>query len=322
MICYLVQAHHQPEHHRRLVETLTADGDVVLTHVDAKADQAAFTTGEGSAFTETRTAVSWRGFSQITATLTLLEEGRRRHPEATHYWFISGDSYPLRSPRRLREMVEEHPDRQWINLLPFPAPEMGKPESRLSGLWIEHDPRRRKVLSLALRLLFRTVRLPYRDALGGLRPLCGSQWFTLTAPAVDAVLEQARMRTSFRRLCRRTNCPDEHFFHTLLGATEYVARTAPAGMYADFESPSGPWPNVVTADHLRRLRDQDPGDVRERYGSGGYYFARKFTDENSELLTAAVRQQLWPQPILDAQRNPAVDRHLGLEQTSPTHSRA
>jgi hypothetical protein len=44
MICYLVQAHHQPDHHERLIRTLTADGDVVLTHVDAKADQSAFAT--------------------------------------------------------------------------------------------------------------------------------------------------------------------------------------------------------------------------------------------------------------------------------------
>jgi hypothetical protein len=330
MICYLVQAHHQPDHHERLIRTLTADGDVVLTHVDAKADQSAFATVPNASFTEERIRVSWRGFSQVRATLILLAEARRRHPDASHYWFISGDSYPLRPPRALRAMVDAHPGRQLLSVLPFPAPEMGKPESRLSGLWIEHDPRHRKLLSLVLRVIHRTVRLPYRRALGDLSPLCGSNWFTLTADAVDALLEQVGARKSFRRLCERTSCADEHYLHTLLGATEFLADTAPAGMYADFESPTGPWPNALTSWHVQRLAAATPGRADERYGASADYFARKFTDATSEALISEIHQHLWPLPIPDPVRHPIMDHflaenggvqsHTTTEAGHPTHA--
>ncbi|WP_420367749.1 beta-1,6-N-acetylglucosaminyltransferase [Curtobacterium sp. L1-20] len=310
MICFVVQAHHQPAHHERLVRTLVADGDVVVTHVNASADQSRFAAVPGSSFTAERVDVHWRGFSQVEATLVLLRTARERHPDASHYWFISGDSYPVRSPGALRDMLEADPERQLINIMPFPAPEMGKPENRLSGIWIEHDPRGARRTTTFFRVLHRITRRPWRRALDGRQPFCGSNWFTLTAGAVDAVLRLSDDRAAFRAFCGRTVCADEHYFHTLLGETRFLRSTAPAGMFADFTSPQGPWPSQLTEEHVERLVGQVPSDARDGCGRSGSYFARKFTDDTSDALTAAIRERLWPLPIAAPARNPVIDAYV------------
>lgn len=309
MICYIVQAHHQPRHFHRLVEKLTEHGDVVVAHIDATADQTPFETENPRvSFVTDRVNVKWGGFSQVRAGLALLRAARSRHPEASHVWYISGDCYPMRDPRSLREMLEAHPGRQLINILPLPTPEMGKPITRLSRLWIEHDPRSNP-LALGFKVIQRVVPQPYKRSLEGMTPFCGSTWFALTADAVDAVLTSADERRRFTRLCTHTLCSDEHYFHTLLGNSPFADDTAPVGMFTDFVTPPGPWPCVLGPAQIQKITETaETGDI-SGYGQTTVYFARKFTEESGPLLDT-IEEQLWPLPITEPARAAAMDTAL------------
>lgn len=300
MICYIVQAHHQPAHFHRLVEALTTAG-VVVAHIDARVDERPFRSDDPKlSFVRDRVAVTWGGFSQVQATVGLLRAARSRHPEASHLWFVSGDSYPLRDPRALDAMLAANPRRQLMNILPMPAPEMGKPITRLSRLWIPHDPRSNP-LALGFKAIQRVVPQPYRRALEGMRPYAGSQWFALTAEAVDWMLDSAGRHPRFHRLCRHTMCSDEHYFQTLLGDSPFLSHAVPSGMFTDFSTPPGPWPCVIGSAQLAQLATSAHTGAVSGYGTTTNYFARKFTDGSADLLRE-IEATLWPQPIIEPTR--------------------
>lgn len=295
MICYLIQAHHQAAHFHRLVSALTAHG-VVVAHIDARVDERPFHSDDPRlSFVSERVRVTWGGFSQVEATLALLRTARSRHPDARHLWFVSGDSYPTRDPRALAEMLTVNPRRQLINILPMPAPEMGKPITRLSRLWIPHDPRRNP-LAPGLKAIQRVVPQPYRRSLERMRPYAGSNWFALSAEAVDWVLDSADRHPRFRDLCRHTICSDEHYVHTLLGNSPFLGDAVPAGMFADFSTPPGPWPCTLAEGHIDWLAESAETGTTNGYGTTTTYFARKFTDDSLDLVRR-VEEQLWPLPI-------------------------
>lgn len=300
MICYVIQAHHQPAHFHRLVRALTAHSAVVA-HIDARVDERPFHSDDPRlSFVSDRVRVTWGGFSQVEATLALLRSARSLHPDATHIWFISGDSYPTRDPRALHEMLADNPDRQLINIRPMPAPEMGKPITRLSRLWIPHDPRTNP-LALGFKAIQRIVPQPYRRSLEGLRPYAGSNWFALSAAAVDWILARSQELPRFRRLCRHTICSDEHYLQTLFGDSPFLADAVPVGMFADFTTPPGPWPCVLGVDQIDRIVASAESGATSGYGTTTTYFARKFRDDSVDLLRE-IEERLWPLPLTEPSR--------------------
>ncbi|MFY0407329.1 beta-1,6-N-acetylglucosaminyltransferase [Solicola sp. PLA-1-18] len=293
-ICFMVLTHAAPAHLARLVEALGEEGDAVVVHVDGKVDEAPFRRAAPDAhFVAERVRVRWAGFSTVQAMLNLLRTSRREVPDADHYWLVSGDAYPLRSVAGLRAHLAAHPGAEYLSLVPMPSVEMEKPLSRISHPYLEHDPRKhpwlhRLVLAVHLRLP-----RPYKRALGGLQPWCGSPWFTFTADAVDHVLRETDARPEYVRLMRRSFCVDEHYFQTLIGSSSFLSRCRPSLQYHDFR-PDGdlPRPAQIAPRHVDELAafvDHPPVDA---YGEREYLFARKFNDGAPEVVDL-VRDRLW-----------------------------
>jgi hypothetical protein len=272
-------------------------GADVVAHVDAKVDPKPFCAGAPSEvrFVADRVGVQWGGWSLVAATLRSLRDGLADFPTATHFSLISGDSYPLRPVPTISAYLDEQPGVNFLSAVTMPSTREGKPLTRLSHHWIEHDPRTDR-FAHALNAWYRIARRPYRRSLGGMRPYGGSSWFTITRDSAEYVLGHSDPRDPFVRLCTSSLCPDEHFIHTILMNSEHAERVKANLMYADF---SGGWdsPPALTAEHIRTLA-QLPGSTRDTYSFGRQTlaFARKFGDASPEIVDL-VEETCWPLPL-------------------------
>jgi hypothetical protein len=250
---FIVLAHAQPVQFRRLASSLVDHGRVVA-HLDARSPIDSFL-APGVDFLADRIVVRWGGFSIVDATLRLLRHAVN-DSSCSHVVLLSGDSYPLVAPADAVAHLRSNDD-NYINLLPMPAPEVGKDLTRITRYYFEQTPREESLRQRGWWVLNRMVRRNPAPAFRGLTPHCGSQWWALTRDAALWLLAELERRPEFVKFCRHTALPDEHFFHTLLANSPFVDSLRPAVFYADFSGPVQP--AILEERHVRMLWDLPDG---------------------------------------------------------------
>jgi hypothetical protein len=263
VVAYLILSYTEPAVVQRLVARL--HGGVVAVHHDDRATSL----GEVDALRIPPVPIEWGHGSQLAAVLRALRWVRER---ADFDWLVllSGQDYPVRpvpeieadllaadvdafirfkpvAPRRLRRgAVDEFARRYAYRWRPVPAS-----RERLARL----DP------------LVQVRTLPSGTYVGfpaqpPLPVFHGSDWFSLSRRAVDAVLAAPEAVVDH---FLHTIIPTEAFVHTVL-ANSSLRLANDHRRYAVFDPPSSPSPRVFGVQ-----------DIDEVAGSGAD-FARKFAD--------------------------------------------
>lgn len=202
-----VLAHTEPALFGALVASLQHHRIDVYAHIDAKSPQRPFeaaAAGNRVSFVRTRVRVQWGGFSQVRATLAVLRaagDGYHRHSvisgadvllrdldEVVDRW--SGGEQLLRIDRPLLTA----PSHAWkVQRYHFPDQPV---LHRFSGRWRRRGP-------------------------DGYPLMQGSNWWSLTAPAVAAMLDGLAADPRWTRFHRFALCPDEYVFHSVLAASRF-----------------------------------------------------------------------------------------------------
>jgi len=108
-IAFLIAAHTEPVLLARLVRALASPWSHVFVHIDAKADIGIFLHEladiRGVTLIRDRVPVYWGGWSQVEASLRLLQAAREHDPAFARFVLLSGCCYPLRSNRALRDYL-------------------------------------------------------------------------------------------------------------------------------------------------------------------------------------------------------------------------
>jgi hypothetical protein len=223
-IAFLILAHRNADQIERLCLRLQPHS--VFVHVDAQAVN--FPTNQlaelpGVTVVSPSRAVYWGDFSMVEATLTLLSTARAAG-SFDRYVLLSGECYPAKPITALEEAFETDPQREWISLTPIGA------GTHLATMIGRHwrmaplvgaralDATLRRAWNKASRLLGRDLR---REI--GTTPYFGSQWFGLSARCVDMILRFVPAHPDFVRAYRSVYAPDEHFFQTIVGNSEFGA---------------------------------------------------------------------------------------------------
>ena len=218
-IAFLLMAHRDPAGLAAKARTLSAHGDRVVIHYDARSPRADWqrlkaelADTDGIAFAR-RVRCGWGEFSLVRATLNLIEESRRRFDGITHYVLLSGDCYPTKSRGFLDRYLDD--DRDAIEVADF------------FGDWIRTGPREERLVyrhwfneRKHKQLFYASMDLQRRmgwarDVPDGLEMRIGSQWWALRAATVEKILGFIRERPDVVRFFRTTWIPDETFFQTL-----------------------------------------------------------------------------------------------------------
>jgi len=256
---------------------LTAAGDCVAIHFDARSSTADFTRIRAAlganpqvTFSRRRIKCGWGEWSLVAATLEGLKAAVAAFPGATHFYMLSGDCMPIKTAEYIRDRLESE-DADHIESFDFHGSDWIKTGIKEERLIYRHwfNERKRKALfyrSMDLQKRFGLARKVPEDL--GIR--IGSQWWCLRRRTVEAVLDFVAKRRDVTRFFATTWIPDETFFQTLVAhlvpEREIRSRTLTFLMFTDYGMPV-----TFYDDHYDLLLSQD------------YLFARKISPDAKEL---------------------------------------
>ena len=276
-IAYILLCHKDADAIVAQAERLTAMGDYVSIHFDARAAKADFETLETAlggnpnvVFAAKRKKCGWGEWSLVDATLEALRAAERAFPRASHFYLLSGDCMPIKTGEYARAFLDRR-DVDYIESFDFFSSDWiktGFKEERLIYRhWFnERSQKRRFYGSFNLQRRLGLTRQVPED----LNIMIGSQWWCLRRHTVEMLLEFIEARRDVVRFFRTTWIPDETFFQTLVRhlvpGPEIDTRTLTFLMFSDYGMPV-----TFYNDHFDLLLAQD------------FLFARKISPEATEL---------------------------------------
>ena len=282
-IAYLTAVHDNPGVLKRLIAALSCKDCGFFIHIDRKADIRQFSgiTGDNIFLSEERIPVYHSGYTQVEATLLLLRDALSRTQDYDYFVLLGGTHYPLRSKEYIHRFFEKNRGTEFISIARMPSDALGMPLSKLNRIYFEEDEPVRRFLSRVLAKVGLAHR-DYRKCLGVLEPYGGSNWWALTREACQYIIEFVQSNEGVPRFFRNTCCPDEMFFHTVLGNSPFRSRVQRNLTYLHW--PAGQRPSFLNSAHLQQIELCDRPWLDDEWGSGEALFARKFSDDNLKLL--------------------------------------
>lgn len=286
-IAYLVLAHSDPSHLKRLIERISTKDSRVFVHLDKKSEFAKFQhlQNERTVFLKNRTAVYWGDFSQVQAILGLLDTALSSQFDTDRLVLLSGADYPIKPIDEIESFFATNRAKEFLNAVRMPADAAGKPIARLNNYVIRPtESRPTQFLKRAARKVGLIPR--QRDHavhLKGLMPFGGSTWWAITREAGDYILEFVRTRPDVVDFFKHVEFPDEAFFQTVLMNSKFAENVVRNLTYTDW-SAGGSSPSIMSEKHLPMFETGISFGPRDTYGDGPALFARKFKDGQDRLL--------------------------------------
>ncbi|WP_298677482.1 DUF5928 domain-containing protein [uncultured Lentibacter sp.] len=276
-IAFILLCHKDPEAIIKQAERLTAAGDYMSIHFDARAKPADFAAIESAlkdnpnvTFAHKRLKCGWGAWSLVQATLNAVEAAVAAFPRATHFYMLSGDCMAIKSAEYAHDFLDNE-DVDYIESFDYFESDWiktGMKEERLiyRHFFNERTQKRRFYAAFNLqRKLGLTRKIPH-----DIEVQIGSQWWCLRRRTIEWILAFTKARKDVMRFFRTTWIPDETFFQTLVRhlvpENEIRTRTLTFLMFTDYGMPV-----TFYNDHYDLLLSQD------------YLFARKISPEAKEL---------------------------------------
>ena len=303
-IVFVLLAHNAASLVARVARTLTATGHRMVIHYDAKVPEAEFNAlkasvaalGDRVRFAR-RVRVGWGEWSVVQATLNAVEAVAEAGWAPDYVYLMSAMDYPIRSAAELDAFLERNRGDEFIESVPSDTVKWvksGPQRERYQYRW-PFNWRERPLLTDRLFRLQRRLGLK-RRFVADMVPHLGSQWWVLTWPTLQAVMEIAR-RPDVLAFFRTTLVPDELFFQTLVRQVvpDHRIINCPLTLYqfTDYG-----YPVVYHADHLDYL-------TRQRF-----FMARKLSSHDM-----ALRDLLDPYWRGERRAKPFIDEDVGLRST-------
>lgn len=284
-IAFILLCHKDPEAVVAQANRLTAAGNYVSIHFDARAPQAdyaqiqqALADDDHVTYPIKRLRCGWGDWSLVEASLNALRAAVTAFDHATHFYLISGDCMPIKSATYAHRVLDDR-NIDYIESVDFYTSDWIMTGMKEDRLHYRHyfNERQNKTLFYASLNLQRTLGLK-RDVPADLEIMIGSQWWCLRRSTCEAILDFCMSRADVMRFFRRTWIPDETFFQTLVShlvpRNEIENRTPTFLMFTDYGLPV-----TFYNDHFNLLLSQQA------------LFARKISPE--ALALKAELGEIW-----------------------------
>ncbi len=276
-IAFILLCHKDPDAIIQQAEQLTAVGDYMAIHFDARAPRSAYdriraalADNPNVTFARRRVRCGWGEWSLVQASLYAIEAAVDAFPRATHFYMLSGDCMAIKSARYAHDFLEAE-DADYIESFDFFESDWIKTGMKEERLIYRHffNERTQKWRFYTAFNLQRKLGLT-RQVPSDIQVMIGSQWWCLRRRTIEWILEFCRERRDVTRFFATTWIPDETFFQTLVRHlvpdAEIRNRTLTFLMFSDYGMPV-----TFYNDHYDLLLSQD------------YLFARKISPEATEL---------------------------------------
>ena len=276
-IAYILLCHKDPDGIIAQAQRLTAAGDCIAIHFDARAKRedfdrirAALADNPEVAFAARRVKCGWGEWSLVEASLLAVRAAVAAFPRATHFYMLSGDCMPTKTAEYAHAFLDSA-EVDYIESFDFFASDWIKTGIKDERLIYRHyfNERTTKWLFYTSMNLQRRFNLA-RKVPSDIQMQIGSQWWCLRRRTVEWILEFCDKRADVMRFFRTTWIPDETFFQTivrhLVPEQEIRSRTLTFLMFTDYGMPIS-----FYNDQYDLLLSQD------------YLFARKISPDAIEL---------------------------------------
>ena len=115
-IAYLILAHSDPIHLKRLIKAIDINCDFYI-HIDLKSDINEFKKiikNKNVYFIENRKSISWGGFNMVIATKELMRSALLNNNNYSHLVLLSGNDYPITTKENIYNFFMKHKDKEII----------------------------------------------------------------------------------------------------------------------------------------------------------------------------------------------------------------
>lgn len=282
-ISYLILAHNNLTHLTRMIDALDDGYSTFYIHLDKKVEEEYTNLKDEVYVIPERFNISWGGYKMIEATLALMRYAFNHNPKADYFILISGTDFPIRPRNFLYNQLLL--GKEFIDISPMPAPY--KPMNRFKYYYFEYDRRRLKfynpkfLLEVFMKKIGLKRKIPFTLYVG-------TQWFALTHDCIEFILYTLAGRNPYEKFFRHSLVPDEAFFQTIIGNSNFRDNTVANLTYTDWLVPFPP--ARIEEEHIEYLKTNIKFD--DEYGQRFPYFARKFDDNSGEILKR-IKNELW-----------------------------
>jgi hypothetical protein len=305
-IAYLVLAHQQPNHCRRLLERLVSDSTRLFVHVDCKSNLNDFVwTHPNVVFLRDRLNVNRGGWSLTRAMVRALRTAFLTS-DSEYFIFLAGTDYPIKSRKYISSFLSDKYPLNFLNYYPLLPGSYGA--ANLARYhFVDQSHRSGNILARPIGGLLAWIAdvLPPRSFPEGSVAFRGSDRWCLNRETVAHVLDcwDSSKGRSYRKYFKYTWGSDEMFFQTVVLNSKWSQQ---CNLYDDeavskmIEGRMRPWSDQVMA-HFHYI-DWDPSredpailDERDlqRLERTEALFACKFHEQRSAQLLALLDQRLF-----------------------------
>jgi len=246
-IAYILLCHTDPMAVIAQARRLTARGDFIAIHFDARAGEAAFAKIHSALGKNEQVALArrakcgWGEWSLVQATLNAIDTALTAFPSATHFYMVSGDCMPIKSAGFIHAFLDRD-DKDYIESFDYFKSYWIKTGMREERLIYRHFVNERK----HKKLFYASIKVQKKLGLGRAIPrdleiMIGSQWWCLRRATILSIVDFLKKRKDILRFFKRTWIPDETFFQTLVRHlvphAEIDPRTLTFLMFSDYGMP-------------------------------------------------------------------------------------
>ena len=307
-ITYLLLVHKSPIQMKRLIEALRYEDACFCIHVDKKSDIKKFNDvvpqGDGVYYVDDDKRVDgrWGDLSMVEAAFETMRLALSLNREG-HFVLLSGQDYPIRSNKYIKEFLSRHERNNFISIFDVPDPkkttENGGYERFITWTYDCKNPKdgrmKAKIQPLSFRLktiggfvrlaLYRPSLLPEgirhwfkrRHYPDGLAMVFNEFWCTLTKEAVEKILHIYSERDDIREYYKYTHIPEETLFGSVLcNDKDLKGSILPMCHYIDWDISMNGSPKTLEEEDMKKIEaamEENPHIL----------FARKF-EEGSGIL--------------------------------------
>lgn len=290
MIAYFLLVHRYPAQFKRLFKAIYLPGNQYVIHIDKSSGSAL--ADEITAFLKPYQDVEllepqdaqWGGYSLVEAELRGMARLLEMDDRWSHYINLSGQDFPLKSQRYIREFFAANPGRQYIRFLDQRT-ERPDTLNRISHLFVEEHG----------EITATGVLRPY---LSGDTPFIGTQWKAVTRSFCEFVCHDPQAER-FKEFYRNSFIADEAFFQTVM------MNSGDHGIVMNDDLRMIDW--VPDGDIKLRPRNYDENDFDQLQNSSDL-FARKFDAESDTQILSLLEIHL---------RSPAANNYSLPADASP-----
>ena len=276
-IAFILLCHKDPEAIVLQAKQLTAVGDFISIHFDARAPAEAYEKIQNGlrgnpnvTYATKRIKCGWGAWSLVEATIYAVDAAAKAFPRATHFYMVSGDCMAIKSATYAHRILDED-DVDYIESFDYFESDWIKTGMKEERLIYRHFFNERTQKRLFYWSFWFQRRFGFtREIPEDVRVMIGSQWWCLRRRTVEWILDFVKERKDVMRFFKTTWIPDETFFQTvvrhLVPENEIRARTLTFLTFTDYGMPA-----TFYNDHYDMLLGQNS------------LFARKISPEALEL---------------------------------------